>query len=51
MKDAFDFWVCSVQVYPEGTHIVIPWFERPIIYDVQMVTFSCLDPSSPSVDA
>ncbi|VAH10334.1 unnamed protein product [Triticum turgidum subsp. durum] len=23
------------KVYPEGTHIVIPWFERPIIYDVR----------------
>ncbi|GKD09164.1 prohibitin-1, mitochondrial, partial [Tanacetum coccineum] len=22
-------------VYPEGTHIMIPWFERPIIYDVR----------------
>uniref|UniRef100_A0A453MG46 Prohibitin n=1 Tax=Aegilops tauschii subsp. strangulata TaxID=200361 RepID=A0A453MG46_AEGTS len=32
---AFDFWGGSVQVYPEGTHIVIPWFERPIIYDVR----------------
>ncbi|XP_072978655.1 prohibitin-1, mitochondrial-like [Typha angustifolia] len=23
------------KVYPEGTHFVIPWFERPIIYDVR----------------
>jgi len=23
------------QVYVEGTHIIIPWFERPIIYDVR----------------
>ncbi|XP_024982918.1 prohibitin-1, mitochondrial-like [Cynara cardunculus var. scolymus] len=23
------------QVYPKGTHIVIPWLERPIIYDVR----------------
>jgi hypothetical protein len=23
------------QVYPEGTHLMIPWFERPIIYDVR----------------
>ncbi|KAK6157185.1 hypothetical protein DH2020_011433 [Rehmannia glutinosa] len=23
------------KVYPEGTHIMIPWFERPIIYDVR----------------
>jgi hypothetical protein len=24
-----------MQVYPEGTHFMIPWFERPIIYDVR----------------
>lgn len=24
-----------LQVYPEGTHLIIPWFERPIIYDVR----------------
>ncbi|KAL6975891.1 Prohibitin-1, subunit of the prohibitin complex (Phb1p-Phb2p) [Sarracenia purpurea var. burkii] len=23
------------EVYPEGTHLMIPWFERPIIYDVR----------------
>lgn len=23
------------RVYPEGTHFMIPWFERPIIYDVR----------------
>lgn len=23
------------QVYPEGTHFMMPWFERPIIYDVR----------------
>ncbi|KAF4351991.1 prohibitin-1, mitochondrial [Cannabis sativa] len=23
------------KVYPEGTHIIIPWFERPVIYDVR----------------
>ncbi|KAE8125498.1 hypothetical protein FH972_020299 [Carpinus fangiana] len=23
------------QVYVEGTHLMIPWFERPIIYDVR----------------
>ncbi|KAL6535821.1 Prohibitin-1, subunit of the prohibitin complex (Phb1p-Phb2p) [Orobanche hederae] len=23
------------KVYPEGTHIMIPWFERPTIYDVR----------------
>lgn len=25
----------SPQVYPEGTHLMIPWIERPIIYDVR----------------
>lgn len=24
-----------MQVYPEGTHVMIPWFERPVIYDVR----------------
>jgi len=24
------------QVYEEGTHLMIPWFERPIIYDVRL---------------
>ncbi|XP_062147400.1 prohibitin-1, mitochondrial [Alnus glutinosa] len=23
------------QVYAEGTHLIIPWFERPVIYDVR----------------
>ncbi|MBA0666067.1 hypothetical protein Goklo_002523 [Gossypium klotzschianum] len=23
------------KVYSEGTHLMIPWFERPIIYDVR----------------
>jgi prohibitin 2 len=23
------------QVYPEGTHLMLPWFEHPIIYDVR----------------
>lgn len=23
------------QVYEEGTHFMLPWFERPIIYDVR----------------
>ncbi|EYU32447.1 hypothetical protein ABFS82_06G161200 [Erythranthe guttata] len=23
------------EVYPEGTHFMIPWFERPVIYDVR----------------
>ncbi|KAL8479837.1 hypothetical protein ACS0TY_026178 [Phlomoides rotata] len=25
----------AVRVYPEGTHFIIPWFERPTIYDVR----------------
>ena len=25
----------NLQVFPEGTHFKIPWFERPIIYDVR----------------
>ena len=24
-----------VQVYEEGTHLMVPWFERPVIYDVR----------------
>lgn len=23
------------RIYPEGTHFVIPWFQRPIVYDVR----------------
>ncbi|WCJ30898.1 prohibitin 1 [Euphorbia peplus] len=23
------------KVYPEGTHLIVPWFERPVIYDVR----------------
>ncbi|KAL7148195.1 hypothetical protein ABFS83_06G161900 [Erythranthe nasuta] len=23
------------EVYPEGTHFILPWFERPVIYDVR----------------
>ncbi|XP_057455564.1 prohibitin-1, mitochondrial [Lotus japonicus] len=23
------------KVYPEGTHFILPWFERPVIYDVR----------------
>ena len=50
-----------MQVYPEGTHFMVPLIERPIIYDVrarpnlvestsgsrdlQMVTFFPPDPS------
>ncbi|THU49801.1 hypothetical protein C4D60_Mb06t13350 [Musa balbisiana] len=28
-------WSFVVQVYPEGTHLMVPWLERPIIYDVR----------------
>ena len=24
-----------LQVFEEGTHLMIPWFERPVIYDVR----------------
>lgn len=24
-----------MQVYPEGTHFLIPWIEWPVIYDVR----------------
>ena len=24
-----------MQVYAEGTHLMVPWFERPVIYDVR----------------
>ncbi|CAA7017479.1 unnamed protein product [Microthlaspi erraticum] len=27
------------KVYPEGTHFMIPWFERPIIYNVRAVPY------------
>jgi prohibitin 2 len=27
--------VLAWQVYPEGTHFMIPWFDRPVIYDVR----------------
>lgn len=26
---------CLLQTYTEGTHVIIPWFERPYIYDVR----------------
>ncbi|KAL2800192.1 band 7 family-domain-containing protein [Aspergillus keveii] len=54
-------------IYPEGTHIMIPWIETPIIYDVrakprniasltgtkdlQMVNITCRVLSKPRVDA
>ena len=28
-------YILKLQVYPEGTHLIIPWFERPVIYDVR----------------
>ncbi|KAK9240986.1 band 7 family-domain-containing protein [Lipomyces kononenkoae] len=55
------------EIYAEGTHLVIPWFETPIIYDVrarprnvasltgtkdlQMVNITCRVLSRPRVDA
>ncbi|KAJ9621635.1 Prohibitin-2, subunit of the prohibitin complex (Phb1p-Phb2p) [Taxawa tesnikishii (nom. ined.)] len=54
-------------IYPEGTHIRVPWFETPIVYDVrakprniasltgtkdlQMVNITCRVLSRPRVDA
>jgi hypothetical protein len=29
------FFSAFLQVYPEGTHFMIPWFDRPVIYDVR----------------
>lgn len=23
------------QIYPEGTHLIVPWFQRPVVYDVR----------------
>lgn len=55
------------EIYPEGTHLRIPWFETPIIYDVrakprniasltgtkdlQMVNITCRVLSRPRVNA
>ncbi|CAG9938475.1 unnamed protein product [Clonostachys rosea f. rosea IK726] len=57
----------SKEIYSEGTHINIPWFETPIVYDVrakprnvasltgtkdlQMVNITCRVLSRPQVDA
>ncbi|KAI0482616.1 band 7 family-domain-containing protein [Xylariaceae sp. FL0804] len=57
----------SKEIYPEGTHINIPWFETPITYDVrakprnvssltgtkdlQMVNITCRVLSRPQVEA
>ncbi|KAJ3538338.1 hypothetical protein NM688_g6534 [Phlebia brevispora] len=54
-------------VYPEGTHLMIPWFETPIVYDIrakprsiasltgtkdlQMVNITCRVLSRPSTSA
>ncbi|KKA27525.1 hypothetical protein TD95_001803 [Thielaviopsis punctulata] len=57
----------SQQIYSEGTHIMIPWFETPVVYDVrakprnvasltgtkdlQMVNITCRVLSRPEVGA
>lgn len=57
----------SPRIYPEGTHIAIPWFQSPIMYDVrakprnvasltgtkdlQMVNITCRVLSRPSIPA
>ncbi|KAI1756561.1 band 7 family-domain-containing protein [Xylaria castorea] len=57
----------SKEIYSEGTHIVIPWFETPVTYDVrakprnvssltgtkdlQMVNITCRVLSRPEIDA
>lgn len=28
-------YILKLQVYPEGTHLIIPWYEGPDIYDVR----------------
>ena len=35
MSRAASVSACHRQVYEEGTHLMIPWFERAIIYDVR----------------
>ncbi|AAW40621.1 proteolysis and peptidolysis-related protein, putative [Cryptococcus deneoformans JEC21] len=56
----------KADIYPEGTHLVLPWFEHPVIYDVrakprniasltgtkdlQMVNITCRVLSRPSVN-
>ncbi|KAM5533148.1 hypothetical protein V8D89_013196 [Ganoderma adspersum] len=55
------------EVYPEGTHLMVPWFETPIIYDIrakprniasltgtkdlQMVNITCRVLSRPNMSA
>ncbi|KAJ3811877.1 band 7 family-domain-containing protein [Lentinula aff. lateritia] len=54
------------EIYPEGTHFAIPWFERPVVFDIrakprniasltgtkdlQMVNITCRVLSRPSID-
>lgn len=33
----------NMQVYPEGTHFIIPWIEKAVIYDVRTRPFLWLD--------
>ncbi|KAI0352675.1 hypothetical protein OH77DRAFT_1513212 [Trametes cingulata] len=55
------------EVYPEGTHLMLPWFETPIVYDIrakprsiasltgtkdlQMVNITCRVLSRPNISA
>ncbi|RPD54634.1 hypothetical protein L226DRAFT_613681 [Lentinus tigrinus ALCF2SS1-7] len=55
------------EVYPEGTHLMVPWFETPIVYDIrakprniasltgtkdlQMVNITCRVLSRPNISA
>ncbi|KAG6331360.1 hypothetical protein ID866_7727 [Astraeus odoratus] len=46
------------EVYNEGTHIMVPWFETPIVFDIpdvgldlQMVNITCRVLSRPSVQS
>ncbi|CAL1712843.1 unnamed protein product [Somion occarium] len=57
----------SKEIYPEGTHFMIPWFETPIVFDIrakprniasltgtkdlQMVNITCRVLSRPSISA
>ncbi|KAF5369357.1 hypothetical protein D9758_002767 [Tetrapyrgos nigripes] len=54
-------------IYPEGTHLMLPWFEKPIVFDIrakprsiasltgtkdlQMVNITCRVLSRPSINA
>ncbi|OBZ71456.1 Prohibitin-2 [Grifola frondosa] len=39
------------EVYPEGTHFMVPWFETPIVFDIhlQMVNITCRVLSRPNI--